>query len=93
MNICPHTIRVIEDWASKKVINKATKSSTGYSRGGGNFGIEFPGPGEKSLRYRNGSNKTVGKSGAKRVHGTMTPNPHVDHDDLDSPSGGINHDS
>ena len=69
MTICPHTIRVIEDWAGKKVLSNNTKSTAGHSRGGAGFGLDFPTSGEKSLRNRNGNNNTVSKIGVKRNNG------------------------
>jgi hypothetical protein len=69
MTICPHTIRLIEDWAGKKAVNNATKSTVGNSRGAIGFGLDFPAPGEKTLRNRNGNNNTVTKIGVKRRDG------------------------
>lgn len=45
MTICPHTIRVIEDWAGKKVLHNTAKSTTGTSRGMSGFGFDFPATG------------------------------------------------
>ena len=51
MTICPHTIRVIEDWAGKKVVNNTAKSTT---RGATGFGSGFPG-------NSSGISKSLGK--------------------------------
>ena len=69
MTICPHTIRLIEDWAGKKAVTNGTKSTAGNSRGPIGLGADFGAPGEKTLRNRNTNNNTVSKIGVKRRDG------------------------
>ena len=90
MSICPHTIRVIEDWAGKKVLHNTAKSTTGTTRGASGFGFEFPAPGaspfsHKSLKTGSG-NHTASKAAAKKREGAQTPLPPGEQDEPDSPT-------
>jgi len=90
MTICPHTIRVIEDWAGKKVLHNTAKSTTGNARGASGFGFDFPAPiGSpglgKSLKNGNGSH-SASKAAAKKREGAQTPLPPGEQDEPDSPT-------
>ena len=72
MSICPHTIRVIEDWAGRKVQN-----STKHVRGNSGFGFDFAQGGSGQIKsLRAGSNLGGSHANSKvlsKKGGLVTP--------------------
>lgn len=93
MTICPHAVRLIEDWAGSKALANGLRSTAAGGRGGAGFGLESSGRAEQSLKSRNGNGTAGGKVGGKRRDGIQTPAPPGEPDEPDSPAEANQHDN